>query len=754
MEVAPLSRMRHRKDRPIQSSDEAQHHGDPACREEEARGREACLRELVETVREVFWIARPDFSEYLYISPAYEEIWGRPIRALQEDAHAFMESVHPADRGRVMEQVAVLKRGAAASAEYRMIRPDGTQRWLRMRGYPVRERDELVRVVGITEDVTERHELEDAQRFLGEASRTLASSLDYEETLVRVARLAVPRVADWCAVDVLEDGRIRRLAVAHSDPAMEKLAWEVAQRFPTDPAAERGVARVLRTGEPEFAPELSADLLRQVSRDEEHFRILQRVGLKSAMIVPMVAHEKVLGAIVLIAADSGRRFDEQDLEVAQDLAARAALAVDNAQLFAETERRAREEAALREATQALARSFTVQEVIGRIAEAALIAVGADGAFVERIDAESRCAVVVATAGTMAPEPGDSVPLASSLTRQVLERRDSAVVPTLAGLSGALSGQFVAMCGDCSVLAVPLLDGGEAIGALLMVRSHDNGRFRDDEVARARSFADLAALAFRKVHLLEESERRREELERLMVSRARLLRGFSHDVKNPLGAADGYMQLLEDGVLGTVNEEQERGIGRARRSLGAALQLIEDLVELARAEAGQIEIRPEPVDVREIAREMTEEYRAQADARGLEVVYERPVQFPLIVSDSARIRQVLGNLMSNAVKYTQRGTIRVVTALRRRPPTGTCAVVSVSDTGPGIAADKEHLLFQEFARLDPATATGAGLGLAISRRVARALGGDVTFERGDGHGATFALWLPQDPVVRGTDESGE
>jgi PAS domain S-box-containing protein len=753
MEVAPLSRMRHRKDRPIPSSDEAQGDRDQARQEDEAPGREACLRDLVETVHEVFWIARPDFSEYLYISPAYEEIWGQPIRSMHEDAHAFIESVHPADRGRVTEQVAVLKRGAAVSTEYRMIRPDGTQRWLRMRGYPVREGDELVRVVGITEDITERRELEDAQRFLGEASRTLASSLDYEETLGRVARLAVPRIADWCAVDVLEGGRIRRLAVAHSDPAMEQLAWEVAQRFPTDPAAERGVARVLRTGEPEFAPELPADLLRQVSRDEEHFRILQRVGLKSAMIVPMVAHEKVLGAIVLIAADSGRRFDAQDLEVAQDLAARAALAVDNAQLFAETERRAREEAALREATQALARSFTVQEVIGRIAEAALIAVGADGAFVERIDAESCRAVVVATAGAMVPEPGDTVPLANSLTRQVLEQRESRVIPTLAGLSGALSGQLVATCGDCSALAVPLLDGGEAIGALLMLRSHDNGRFRDDEVARARSFADLAALAFRKVHLLEESERRREELERLMISRARLLRGFSHDVKNPLGAADGYMQLLEDGVLGTVNEEQERGIGRARRALGAALQLIEDLVQLARAEAGQIEIRPEPVDVREIAREMAEEYRAQAEARGLEIVYERSNRFPLIVSDSARIRQVLGNLMANAVKYTQRGTIRVATALRHRAATGTCAVISVSDTGPGIPADKEHLLFQEFARLDPATATGAGLGLAISRRVARALGGDVTFERG-GQGATFVLWLPRDPVNRGTDESGE
>jgi PAS domain S-box-containing protein len=720
--------------------------------EKSLRQSEARLRELAETIHEVFWIARPDFSEYLYISPAYEEIWGRPLEGLLEDAQAFIEAVHPDDREAVLDQVAILRAGASTNVEYRIIRPDGAQRWLRMRGYPVHEAGELVRIVGVTEDVTERREREDAQRFLGEASRTLASSLDYEETLSRVARLAVPRVADWCAVDVLEDGQIRRLAVAHSDPAMEDLAWQVARRFPPDPDAERGVARVLRTGEPEFVPDVTPELLRLVTRDAEHLRILEYVGIRSVMIVPMVAHERVLGVIVLIASDSGRRFDEQDLGFAQDLAARAALAVDNAHLFAETERQAREEAALREATQALARSFTVQEVIGRIAEAALIAVGADGAFVERIDSEGRRAVVAATAGTLAPAPGASVALAGSLTRQVLERRRPTVLASLTEAGAGLSGRLTETCSDCSVVAVPLLDGSDAIGALIMVRDPAGGRFRDDEVARAISFADLASLAFRKVNLLEESERRREELERLMVSRARLLRGFSHDVKNPLGAADGYMQLFEDGILGDITEAQQGSVGRARRALASALKLIEDLVDLARAEAGQIEIRPEPVDVREVAREMTEEYRAQAEARGLAITCELPDRFPLIVSDSARIRQVLGNLISNAVKYTPSGTVHVATALQARADSGTCAVVAVSDTGPGIPKDKEHLLFQEFARLDPAAAPGAGLGLAISRRVARALGGDVTYDSAAGGGATFRLWLPNKPADAGAREA--
>jgi PAS domain S-box-containing protein len=742
MEVALLSRMRQRKGRPTSASDGAQVRTDPTC------------RLLVDSIEDYAIVTLDADGRVTSWNRGAARILGYGEAEVLGRHHSLFYPEACIQRGDPERDLETAAFGGRSETEGWRLGRDGKRFLARTVITTIRDdEDGLIGFAHVTHDVTEQHERDDAQRFLGEASRTLASSLDYEETLTRVARLAVPRIADWCAVDVLEGGRIRRLAVAHSDPAMEKLAWEVARRYPTDPAAARGVARVLRTGEPEFAPELSSDLLRQVSRDEEHFRILQQVGLRSAMIVPMAAHDMVLGAIVLVAASSGRRFDERDLEVAQDLAARAALAVDNAQLFAEMERRAREEAALREATQALARSFTVQEVIGRIAEAVLIAVGADGAFVERIDAEGRCSVVVATAGTVVPEPGDSVPLASSLTRQVLERREPTIIPTLAGIRDMLSGELVSTCGDCSVLAVPLLDGAEAIGAILMVRSHTSGPFSDDEVARARSFADLAALAFRKVHLLEESEQRREELERLMVSRARLLRGFSHDVKNPLGAADGYMQLLEDGVLGAVSQEQQRGIGRARRALGSALQLIEDLVELARAEAGQIEVRPEPVNLREIAREMAEEHRAQAEARGLHLVVAAPDRFPLIISDSARIRQVLGNLMSNAVKYTRQGTIRVMTELRPGAVNGTCAVVAVSDTGPGIPTDKEHLLFQEFARLEPDAAAGVGLGLAISRRVARALGGEVTFERGTGSGATFVLWLPLEPATRG-DHTGE
>jgi signal transduction histidine kinase len=249
---------------------------------------------------------------------------------------------------------------------------------------------------------------------------------------------------------------------------------------------------------------------------------------------------------------------------------------------------------------------------------------------------------------------------------------------------------------------------------------------------------------RQSQLVERERAARRELERVVESRARLIRGFSHDVKNPLGAADGFLSLLEDGILGGLDERQLESIGRVRRSLHTALELINDLVEIARAEAGQLEVRDEEVDLRDVAREMTEEYRAQAEAKGLQLRCECPTEFPPTRSDTARIRQILGNLVSNAVKYTEEGDVSVGVGLRSgagTPGPGEWAVVEVSDTGPGIPQDKQHLLFREFSRLEPGATQGAGLGLAISHSIAQALGGSISVQSGPRGGSTFTLWIP-------------
>ena len=207
------------------------------------------------------------------------------------------------------------------------------------------------------EDRESLRESEKVQRFLAEASAVLASSLDYRATLANVAELAVPTLADWSVLDVLEDdGSIVRLAAAHEDPAKVELARRLQERYPTDPEAPRGVPNVLRTGTPELVSDIPEELLDEIARDEEHRLILRELGLKSYMMVPLVVRGKCSGVMTFVTAESDRRYGDADLALAEELARRAALAVDNARLYAEAQqeivRRERAEEALSEIREA------------------------------------------------------------------------------------------------------------------------------------------------------------------------------------------------------------------------------------------------------------------------------------------------------------------------------------------------------------------------------------------------------------------
>lgn len=172
--------------------------------------------------------------------------------------------------------------------------------------------------------------------FLADASAELASSLDHEATLVRVARLAVPRFADWCAIDVVEGSRLNRVAVEHVDPAKVELARALQDRYPPDPNAPGGPWSVIRTGRSEIISEITDEMLVASAVDEEQLHIARDLNLRSAMTVPLVARGKVLGVLTWVSAESERLYGANDLAFAEDLARRAALAIDNAELHSQT----------------------------------------------------------------------------------------------------------------------------------------------------------------------------------------------------------------------------------------------------------------------------------------------------------------------------------------------------------------------------------------------------------------------------------
>src|SRR5712692_5310207 len=255
-----------------------------------------------------------------------DEVLGQPISIL-------VPPDRPDELPGIMER---LRRGEHIDHfETERIRKDGRRLTMSISISPIT--DASGRVTGastIARDVTRRKRAEEALRFQAAASELLATSLDFATTLQSVARLAVTTLADWCTVDVLEeDGTIRNLAVAHMDPAKIALARELQRRAPVDPDAPYGVPHVLRTRRSELYAEIPDSLLAAAALDAEALRILRDLGLRSAMVVPLLARGHTLGAITFVAAESERRYGPADLALAEDLAHRAALAADNARLY-------------------------------------------------------------------------------------------------------------------------------------------------------------------------------------------------------------------------------------------------------------------------------------------------------------------------------------------------------------------------------------------------------------------------------------
>jgi PAS domain S-box-containing protein len=302
--------------------------------EQALREGERRFRQLAETIPHLVWTAEPDGGLDYFNQRAFDYT-GMSFEALI--GWGWEPVVHPDDLPRTRERWGdSIRTGGTFETEYRLRRAsDGSYRWHLGRAQAVRDaHGRLVKWYGTCTDIDDRKRAEESARFLSEAGAALAASLDYEATLAAVARLAAGRIADGCVVDLVEpDGETRRLAVAHADPLKEALVVELEARYPASADDPHGPRAVARTGESELVPEITDAMLAAGARDPEHARLLAELAPRTYACAPLAARGKVLGALSLFSHESGRRFGPADLALIEDLAQRAATAVDNARLF-------------------------------------------------------------------------------------------------------------------------------------------------------------------------------------------------------------------------------------------------------------------------------------------------------------------------------------------------------------------------------------------------------------------------------------
>jgi PAS domain S-box-containing protein len=291
--------------------------------------------ELADAIPFIVWVHEAT-GVATYFNRAWTEYTGLDLaRTLEAGAESV---VHPDDRAAVRASFAQAREdGNAFESTYRLRRREGGYRWHLARVVPLRAAEGRVAAwVGTANDIEEERQRDEEQRYLIEATNVLGTSLDVRATLSDVARLVVPHLADWCAIDLAgEDGLLERAAVAHVDPAKVDLAWQLWKLMPPKPSDPGGAYGVMRTQQAEHFEEIPDELIAAAIADPDQLALIRSLGLCSSMCVPLVARGRALGALSLVAAESGRHYTARDLAFASELARRIALAVDNARLYTE-----------------------------------------------------------------------------------------------------------------------------------------------------------------------------------------------------------------------------------------------------------------------------------------------------------------------------------------------------------------------------------------------------------------------------------
>ena len=588
--------------------------------------------------------------------------------------------------------------------------------------------------------------------FLAETSRVLADSLDYETTLATVARLALPQFGTWCILDVVEpDGTIRRLSVIHPDPPKQRLARELHRLYP--PAADDliGAPRVIRTGRTDIGHDVTDAELIGAARDRQHLSLLRALGTEAFMIVPLIARAQTLGAITFLTADRQRQYGAADIMLAEDLARRCAMAIDNARLHGSAEAaRAKAEAAREVAERALAESHQTREALVLV-NLALEAKSAELSLHDRVLESMAEGVSISNAtGTIVYTnpaedamfgylPGEMVGKPAAIHNPLpptQERRTGAMSSDRIEERRGWVGEWQNVRKDGTTFSSRArLSPLELAGERYWVSVHRDITEEKRVDAMRREAIELQE---RGRTALEDAYR---TVEAASLAKSEFLAVMAHELRTPLNAIGGYAEMLEMGLRGPVTAAQRKDLGRIRSAQDRLVHLIDDVLNFVRIETGRVEYDLTDVKVHAALLSIEMMIAPQVCASQLRYAYARCGPGLTVRADRGKLDQILLNLLTNAIKFTPSGgdiTVSCETAADD-------VAILVRDTGVGIAADRLEAIFSPFVQLDKRLTRqndGIGLGLAISRDLAEGMGGHLTARSTLGVGATFVLRLPR------------
>lgn len=760
-------------------------------------------------------------SQRMYWNDRCLEIMGISPQAAGGTFHEFMAHIDPQDQSRFFQAIQDhLHQGLDLNLELKVLPAPGQAHYCTIRGKAQRNRQgQPVRMSGILSDITERKQAEERDRFLAQATGILSASLDYERTLLDLAHLSVPFLADLCTVDILDlNGELRRLGVAAVDHQQRSLVKDLMQH-PPDLNSDHPVIRALRTGRSILIPHFGPEDRQTFSSHGSEVEQSPPLEICSYLVVPLLVRDygeqdaayytpersaggslvqRKFGALTFIYSHSGRCYREAELELAEELARRASLSVENGQLYRESREAShnlrqaililgeqqQQLRTLQHLTNLLNQRLTdlpglLRVMVGAVCEAIG---GAQFCFIMLHNPQCDDLVLTVTAGMAAERLrleatfGDG----EGLLSQVFLTGESQLIrgPALQGLvrqnvspslPSDLEDPAISKEIPAAIYVVAIQSARGRLGVLAIGNWHDPEAFDEEDCHLLRAVGEQAAIAInnaRMISALEEREERlafqnnmlvqqNQELENLstqiqlqnlkLMEAARLKSQFmatmSHELRTPMNAIIGFSQLLLRQRQTKLSSQQLDMVERIFNNGKHLLTLINDILDLSKIEAGRLELKLEEFNLSNLVGATIDELRSLADEKQLQLKVQNRLKNPLIWNDVSRLRQILINLLSNGIKFTEKGSVEV--EVWEEDPETIC--LAVRDTGIGIDPENIDHIFEEFRQLDQSLRRryeGTGLGLAITHSLIELMQGKISVTSELGQGSSFQIELPR------------
>ncbi|HUE45249.1 MAG TPA: GAF domain-containing protein, partial [Aestuariivirgaceae bacterium] len=559
------------------------------------------------------------------------------------------------------------------------------------------------------------------------------STFDLQAVLDTLVESSIRLCEAYDAAILLKEGETLQFKSHHGPIPVDLPGWPVSRSWVT--------GRAVLDGKPVHVHDLCA-----ADEYPDGQMMALRMGFRTIVAVPLLRGQEALGAL-MIRRNEVNPFTDKQINLLMTFADQAVIAIENVRLFDEVQTRTRELAqsveelrALGEVSQAVNSTLDLETVLNTIVAKAVQLSATDAGSIYVLNKANTKFRLRATYGMdeamVAAIRDRRIRPGETAIGQATDQRQPVQIPDVQNSPQVLD--IVVQAGFRAILVVPLLGPERAIG-VLVIRRKSPGEFPQSTLELLQTFAAQSVLAIQNARLFHEIEEKSRELELASRHKSQFLANMSHELRTPLNAILGYSELILDDIYGAVPEKARAALERVQSNGKHLLGLINDVLDLAKIEAGRLTLSLADYSLDEVVASVAASMEAMAAEKQLAFKLDVAPNLPVGRGDEQRVTQVLLNLVSNAIKFTDAGEVAIRACLSNG-----AFRVSVSDTGPGISAADQAKLFQDFQQADSSSTRkkgGTGLGLAISKRFIDLHGGRIWVDSAPGRGSTFSFELP-------------